>query len=665
MPNQYLYLSSKNSENHADFNCDLPSGLRITPYSQLRVLSCRLNIDPNVLIIDSTNNVFYLGIDHWNKNGSIIPLLYIAMVKGEYDVTQSTADSDLCAMLKEQIDKALLPYCFVRGGVSVSIADRKLTFKVSGMNMYTCPTIDFTQAVSEYWANERSNILSFPTTITQHSNPSLARSSTFVPFTGILQSDVLFDTDTYKGVTFYKNDEIVSYHVSSPIVTGLTGGTGQSPFLSHIININFSGMTEEETQIGVVPTRFEAPDYVKFCFGESSYNQLSSSKFDKEKLDNLYNPGDTMTSRQTYNLELTNGYIMLLINSRDETKFFKKNVGGTGIYNIKSRFQIKYSVYDDAYGSYQNMVVQISNAATGNTWADIPFDNASELLNIPCDISRQQTEQSNDNLAILMYARMEITPGMISYTMACDDLLDQGVGFIAGNPAGSFGVHTSKNANIPRLLTILSDNINAPKDGSVSDSIMNYMAEAQNNAGMFQQIDASNLDKQELDNDNQPTAECLAIDATSGIGMQTTAASYVTGIVSQSNLITSGIEYPLFYVSIPSLPIKNYSASDSKGIENQFVCAVELEESQSSSFYTSKIYTEQYNILQNAQDIEIDSIHIRICDIDSVGIEALKKYTTLVIEIKEDPRLEQQMLFKNLKDYIERKENVPQIIDYQ
>ena len=96
MPNQYLYLSSKNSENHADFNCDLPNGLRIMPYSQLRVLSCRLNVDPNVLSIDSTNNVLYIGVDHWNKNYGIIPLLPITLIKGDYDVTQPTNVSDLC-----------------------------------------------------------------------------------------------------------------------------------------------------------------------------------------------------------------------------------------------------------------------------------------------------------------------------------------------------------------------------------------------------------------------------------------------------------------------------------------------------------------------------------------------------------------------------------------
>jgi hypothetical protein len=521
-----------------------------------------------------------------------------------------------------------------------------------------------TQEVGDYWANERSNILSFPTTIPQHAQAKHERSPVFEPFTGIGPSDVVFDTDTFKGVTLAKDPEIVSYHVSAPIVTGLTYGTLQSPFVSHIININFSGMTTEETELGAVPTRFEPPDYVRFCFGESSYNNLSSDVIEKKKLD-TFNPTDSLDPRQTYNIELTNQYIIVVINSRDETRYFKYSSGGSSTYNIKSRFQIKYSMYDDAFGSYQNLIIQIKNASTSNAWEDIPFPNASQLLNIPCDISRQQSSQSNDNLAILMYARMAMAPNVLSYTMACDDPYDEGVGFIAGNPGGTFGVHTSKTANLPRLLTILDDNINAPKDNSVSDSIMNYMAEAQNNASMFQVNDAPYLSKQKFDDDKEPSAECIAIDATSGIGMQTTSASYATGIVSQSNLITSGIEYPLFYVSIPSLPIKNFSASDSKGIENQFVCAVELEQSQSSSFYTSKIYTEQYNVLQNAQDIEVDRIRIRICDIDSVAVEALKKYTTLVIEIKDDPRLEQQLLFKNLQDYIDRKTTVPQIIDYQ
>ncbi len=69
--------------------------------------------------------------------------------------------------------------------------------------------------------------------------------------------------------------------------------------------------------------------------------------------------------------------------------------------------------------------------------------------------------------------------GKLAWSAIWGDPLDQGVGFLAGNPAGSFGVHTSKTANIPRLLTILDDNINAPNDGTFSKTMINYMADAQ------------------------------------------------------------------------------------------------------------------------------------------------------------------------------------------
>jgi hypothetical protein len=630
------------------------------PYSQLRVLSCRLNVDPNVLSIDSTNNVFYIGVDHWNKNYAIIPLLPVSLTKGDYDVTQPTNVSDLCQMIKTQIDNALRPYCFVRGGVSVSIADRKLTIKVSGMNIYSCPTIDFTGDVAQYWINEPSNSLPFKT------DDDLE----FQPCDGVLPTDIKWmDDDEYKGVYVYKDENKLGYHISAPIVTGLTGGTENDPFTSHVINVNLSSLTdfeEEPEQVGV-GVGLEPIEYIRFCYGDCSYDSVSSDEvIYKGKLIDLKKPrSDNLSNKQVYNIEITNKYIMVALNSENRMRYDLYNSGGSGIYKVNSEFQFKYELYDTAYGSFQRLTIQIKNNKTNDQWEVIPFAIVNELQDMPCAITRQRSKSSIDNLAILINSKIEIDANMISYTMACDDPLDLGVGFRAGNPAGSFGIHTSKSANIPRLLTILDDNINAPNDDTFSQTMMNYMADAQATANMFQLSDLSSLSTQTYSAGVEPSAEWLAMDATSGIGMQTTSASYATGIVSQSNLITSGIEYPLFYVSIPSLPIKNFSASDSKGIENQFVCAVELEQSQSSSFYTSKIYTEQYNVLQNAQDIEVDRIRIRICDIDSVAVEALKKYTTLVIEIKDDPRLEQQLLFKNLQDYIDRRTNVPQIIDYQ
>jgi hypothetical protein len=74
-----------------------------------------------------------------------------------------TSLNQFCQMLKTQIDNALRPYCFVRGGVSVSTADRKLNIKVSGMTVYSFPTIDFTPDVAEYWLNAPGDNVPFET----------------------------------------------------------------------------------------------------------------------------------------------------------------------------------------------------------------------------------------------------------------------------------------------------------------------------------------------------------------------------------------------------------------------------------------------------------------------------------------------------------------------
>jgi hypothetical protein len=161
----------------------------------------------------------------------------------------------------------------------------------------------------------------------------------------------------------------------------------------------------------------------------------------------------------------------------------------------------------------------------------IPFDIVYDLRDVPCSIRRQRSKSSNNHLAIVINSKMALDADMISFTIACDDPLDQGVGFLAGNPAGSFGVHTSKTTNIPRLLTILDDNINALNDGTFSKTMMDYMADAQSTADMFQVSDLGYLSTQSFEAGLEPSAECLTFHSNTGNGMQTTSASYGTGIV--------------------------------------------------------------------------------------------------------------------------------------
>ena len=158
MSNKYFYISSENSSDHANFQVDLPNNVRINPYSNLRVLSCRLNVPKNLVIVSNTNNSLYVGVDHWNKKNASIPLLPIQLDPNDYDMSASTSDdNDLAYSLTQKLNNALNPYCFLRGGGDVSLSDEKLTFKVSKMEIYGCPKSALSDRVLEYWLNDPEN----------------------------------------------------------------------------------------------------------------------------------------------------------------------------------------------------------------------------------------------------------------------------------------------------------------------------------------------------------------------------------------------------------------------------------------------------------------------------------------------------------------------------
>jgi hypothetical protein len=46
----------------------------------------------------------------------------------------------------------------------------------------------------------------------------------------------------------------VSNHISAPIITGLTGGTDTDPFVSHVINMDFTGLAEDDEEDDVGST---------------------------------------------------------------------------------------------------------------------------------------------------------------------------------------------------------------------------------------------------------------------------------------------------------------------------------------------------------------------------------------------------------------------------
>jgi hypothetical protein len=88
------------------------------------------------------------------------------------------------------------------------------------------------------------------------------------------------DDDEYKGVFLFKDRDKLCYHIIAPVNTGLTGGTSNAPFTSHVINVDLSSLADfegEPEQVGV-GVGLEPIEYIRFCYGDCSYDIVSSDK---------------------------------------------------------------------------------------------------------------------------------------------------------------------------------------------------------------------------------------------------------------------------------------------------------------------------------------------------------------------------------------------------
>ena len=82
------------------------------------------------------------------------------MTKGVYNLEDGDNDFlNLNAEIEDKLNKQLKPYCYLRGGSSCEFTEaQKLKIKVSGMQLYGCPTTALDDAsaptdIIQYWGN--------------------------------------------------------------------------------------------------------------------------------------------------------------------------------------------------------------------------------------------------------------------------------------------------------------------------------------------------------------------------------------------------------------------------------------------------------------------------------------------------------------------------------
>ncbi len=621
MDNKYLYLSSLGSSNHSDFTVQFPNAIKIKPYSQVRLLSCRINPNDSMLTVDDTNNVFYMGLDFWNKFSAVMPLMPVVMKKGTYALVDGDDNNlYLISMLDEVCNKAFKRFCHVRGGITHSInSNQHLTVKASAMQMYGCPTIELTDEALRAWTDTVNVTRAVVTKEDANGN------NINYAYADPSITDEKIDTD-FNGVK-YESVNSPTYFISSGLVTGLTGAGEDSPFVSHIFEIdlrNFNFANDNE--------------FIQIWNG-----LVTAQGFYDEKLYNSWGNGmDTRNFKSVhrYALQISSaGVVIIMTDTKDNGILAVTKYIITGSFNRKIRLKVTEWEEDDGVSHYN---ITVTKSSDGTTYTE--SFNKDAYCNTYSQKSTLTTgkvrlglyEQNRVGLLLNISSELE---DKILFTCAVDDVNDK-IGF--NTTTGEFGGRSSLNTNVKRPLTMVTDfGMTKGQTTRLTEEMINQMENIQSGADFENPLRHS----YGLVLGYPPTADILSYDADDDSGFSGTPDpynTYSTGLVAQGHVKVNNKDFPQAYLEIRDLPLKNYSASYLSGKINKFISPIDFSESQTSNrLYTSKVYTEQFLTLSNSQEMNLSSMTVKICDINGVAMD-LDKYTIVTIEVRDNPYLKEQ-----------------------
>tara|TARA_Y100000114_G_scaffold88930_1_gene82436 strand:+ start:3793 stop:5730 length:1938 start_codon:yes stop_codon:yes gene_type:complete len=627
MPNnKYLYLSSINSPSAADFQVNLPENLIIQPYSEVRAVSVRINPNNNVVVIDKNNNNFYIGVDNWNKETFAVPLMLIKMDEGEYLARTGSGESfNLDAQINSQIKKSFKNYCFVRNGQSVSLANSKLTFKMNVMEMYGVPGAALSSGFLELFPNLGT-------------------------IGGIKRAVYEPSAMTYNNAIFginiqSKRDE-KEYFLTPPLVSGLTtyniedGGNSaaNAPIITYFeinetlehdfkmyISMGFVVESQilnqgEDNFMGNLTSDDDVDDEERFNFATENF-EIIKMKVTQEEIIiksayDLGDPDDSDDNGEDIQINFTAG----------------------------NKLKFTHQEYENNSNSFVNYKIEES-ADNGNTFTTIY--NQSFKKRSLASMSRMITKFKDYQISKRMLVEFKggLSDENIKFAFAADDINDQN-GY--NRHTAAYGGRAARNINIPnRLLSIIG-----LADGTTLEAdTLNQMKAATTNDADDKFLDSS---EDFFDHRNffgvEPNAG-LTIGMNEGEELNFVAQSYTTGVVPDNIVDLKRQMFPQYYLDIPTLPLGNLSANPLQGQKNTFVCPIDLSTSETNSnLYTSQLYTMNYNQLTNSYPLNINTLKVRICNIDGTVADGILNDTIVCLEIRDNPDIKNDQMIVALRN---------------
>jgi len=642
MSNKYIYLSSKGSSSDSDFTVNFPDNLIIKPHSQIRAVNIRVNPLDNAVEIDDENDTFYIGLDFWNKiNNAQIPLLPVILASGknayildeEGDVTGMDEEQRYIyfnSQVAYQLYQATDAYCLYRGGLTCEISGEAITIKASTMEMYGCPSKSITasgvdEEVLKHWINVEENKYDL-----------LINDKKFYPLNANpVELEFVNDTnDELYGIVLNQTNGKKNYFVGPTMVTGLVGREVDNKFLKYQIEIDFSNFTlSEEDTLAI---------YDGYC--DPRFLGLSSSK------SRGWGADEDLNICHNHFIVFSKTNVFIKYNeAQDDGEIISKLITSSTVSNTgNAKYRITREDWETDDSALYSVKIEITDD-NGSTF--------SEVLQIPNGYIRKNTkaikslitnntisEDATDLESLGFLSNFDNSiDGKISFTCAADDNEDE-VGFNIDQETPDYGGRVAKNsdlANISRPLVLITNTNNfAEQANELSEYQLQEMKAntKRNDTDVYYSDDQYDLPSKFLPNAKVLGYSDLGIDLTEYENNK--YPTYSEGVDAESDVQSNQRDFPLYFLDLPNLPLSNISAGYLQGFKNTFVAPIELASAQGShKTFTSKLYTDCYNNLTNDYPLNLNSMRVRICDIDNRPSKQLDKYTVVVLEIRENPNI--------------------------
>ena len=638
MPNnKYLYLSSINSPSAADFQVNLPENLIIQPYSEVRAVSVRVNPNDNAVSIQKdVNDRLYIGIDFWNKVNQAVPPLMVELNEGIYSITE------LMENIRDCIEHdALRNFCFARGGLSVTSNNNILTFKLSAMQMYGIPLAE----VPDGYIDEMDD---YNTTDYDLTNGDVVEAMDLSKKRMVLE-DTIYGLD----ISHDAEESQRAYFCTAGIVQGLVnydieeGGNSKAnaPKTAYF-EIDTSEM-EENDKIYITCGQFrdediynEAESKRPFRVGQLQCDVDNLAEDDEGRL-NIYTSNNGLFYLKITDggitfvrprLDITTGeYHIVVDHILDMTPNAKLTIAITEFEQYKDADKIDASFYNIEVDETVNDGADYENLISEQNYKAQPF----------AAVQYQNEDVERKKRYLVEYDSANDIEVLASFAM--DDEEDRD-GRAFNRHTGTFVKAQSLNTNLNTPFTVFV-NVDPTEPNAISSNAINNFAQYTNFVDNEKSISNTTYEY----NEKAPNAgPMMGYEENNGIDF--VGNSFGTGIVFSGAVEFEEQIFPQYYLDIPTLPLGNLSANYLQGRKNTFICPIDLQANDNNvDLYTSQLYTMNYNQLTNSYPLNINTMKIRICNIDGSVAQGINKETIVCLEIRDNPDIKNDQMIVALR----------------